>query len=187
MLELTSEYVLICESTAENIATLFEIYMSNPDLVRQNEGSEGEPGRYDLDRWLRDWHVIQLMPGSHRLGCYLRASGRAIGIVDFLEEHTDDGYPWLGTLILHRDVQRQGLGTEIFQCLAAYFHRQMGWSALRAGVKAQNAAGLAFLQQMGFQVLEQRSARFTGGIQPFFLMERALEADPLSRAKAAQV
>jgi RimJ/RimL family protein N-acetyltransferase len=81
--------------------------------------------------------------------------GPAIGIVDFLEEHTDDGSPWLGALIVHKDVQRQRLGTEIFHCRAAYFHQQMGWTALRAGVKAQNVAGLAFLKQMGFQVLTE--------------------------------
>lgn len=178
MLELRSARLVIRESTADDIAALLDTYTSNPDFVRQNEGSEGEPGRYDLARWLRDWHVIRLMPGSHRLGCYLHSSGQAIGIVDFLEEHSDDGYPWLGTLIVHRDVQRQGLGTEIFGRMAAYFHRQLGWTVLRAGVKAQNVGGLAFLHRMGFQVLEERSARFSGGIQPFFLLEAALGDHP---------
>lgn len=183
MLELTSRRLLMCESTAETIPALFDTYMSNPDLVRQNEGSEGKPGRYDLDRWLRDWQIMQLLAGSHRLGCYLRSSRRAVGIVDFLEENSD-GYPWLGTLILHKEVQRQGLGTEIFACLAGYFHRQMGWTTLRVGVNAQNVAGLAFLKRMGFQVFVEKSARSPDGSQAYFLLERALNAD-LSEQRAS--
>lgn len=131
MFELTTARLRICESIADDIPALLDISTSNPDLVRQNEGSEGEPGRYDLARWLRDWYVMQLSSGSHRLGCTLRASGRAIGIVDFLEEQSDDGYPWPGALIVHRAMQRQGLDPEIFRHLAAHIHRQTGWTALR--------------------------------------------------------
>jgi len=174
MLELTSARLQMRESTADDLPALLDIYMSNPDFVEQNEGSEGDPGRYDLDRWLRDWHILQMLPGSHRLGCYLQSSGTPIGIVDFLEENEDDGYPWLGTLIVHRDYQRQGFGTEIFHCLATHFRQQMGWTALRAGVRTQNERGLAFLQHLGFRVLEEKSGRFSGGIQPFFIMEIAL-------------
>ncbi len=45
-----------------------------------------------------------MMPGSHRLGCYLRSAGTPIGFVDFLEENEDDGSPWLGALVVHRDA-----------------------------------------------------------------------------------
>jgi hypothetical protein len=91
MFALTSARLLIRECTADEIPALLDIHISNPHLLRQNEGSEGEPGCYDLARWLRDWHVQQLLPGSHRLGCYLHAGGRAVGMLDLLEEHSEDG------------------------------------------------------------------------------------------------
>ena len=31
--------------------------------------AEGFSPRYDLDRWQRDWYVMQMLPGSHQLGC----------------------------------------------------------------------------------------------------------------------
>ena len=152
---------------------MLAIYLSNPEFVEQNEGSEGESGRYDLDRWLRDWQVMQMM-GSHRLGCYLQANSTPIGFVDFLEENENDGYSWLGALVVHRDYQRRGFGTEIFRCLAEHFRGYTGWTALRAGVKVRNQGGLVFLKHLGFTVLEEKSGRFTGGIQQFFILEVAL-------------
>jgi ribosomal protein S18 acetylase RimI-like enzyme len=84
-------------------------------------------------------------------------------------------------LIVHREVQRQGLGTEIFQHLVAYVQRELKWSTLRAGVNVHNAQGLAFLKGLGFQVLEERRARFPGGIQPWLLLEMALAPELLQK------
>jgi len=70
------------------ISAPFAISTNNPDLVRQNEGSQGEPGRYDLDRWLRGY-VMHLIAASQCPGCSLHTIGRTRGIVDFLEENSD--------------------------------------------------------------------------------------------------
>ena len=142
--------------------------------MQQNEGSEGEIGRYDLARWQRDWHIAQMMPGNHWLGCYLKNAHTPVGIVLFLEENEDDGQPRLGSLVIHKDHQCQGLGTETFQRLAEYFRQEMSWSNLRAGVKAQNEAGLAFLEHMGFHTVKQRNARFSEGMQTFFVYDLML-------------
>lgn len=171
MLELTSARLQIREIEADDLPALLPIYTSNPEFVRQNEGSEGEPGRYDLDRWQRDWYIMQMLPGSHQLGCYLRTENTPVGTVHFLEENEDDGKPWLGTLVVHKDYQRQGLGAEIFHCLIEHFRQQTDWTTLRASVKAQNEAGLAFLQSMGFQSLKEGSGRFAGGMQTFYVLD----------------
>jgi hypothetical protein len=92
MLEKMTKRLQIRESTADDLPALLPIYLSNPAFVEQNEGSEGEIGRYDLDRWQRDWHIMQMMPGNHRLGCYLKTNLTPGGFLDFLEEH-EDGYP----------------------------------------------------------------------------------------------
>jgi ribosomal protein S18 acetylase RimI-like enzyme len=173
MLELVTRQLLMRESTAAELDALLPMYLSNPTFVEQNEGSEGEVGRYDLDRWRRDWHILQMLPGNHRLGCYLKSDLSPVGFLDFLEEH-EDGYPWLGALVIEKASQRQGLGSEVFQGLADYARRESSWSILRAGVKAVNEGGLAFLSHLGFQIAEERSERFSGGLQRFILMEYAL-------------
>lgn len=174
MLEMMTKRLQIRESTADDLPALLPVYLSNPAFVEQNEGSEGEIGRYDLDRWQRDWHIMKMMPGNHRLGCYLKTDLTPVGLLDFLEEH-EDGYPWLGTLVIHSAYQRQGLGTETFQCLTTYAQQQMAWTTLHAGVKAVNEEGLAFLKYLGFQTIEERSQRFAGGFQQFLSMEYAVK------------
>jgi RimJ/RimL family protein N-acetyltransferase len=57
-----------------------------------------------------------------------------VGFLDFLEEH-EDGYPWLGALVIENVSQRRGLGSEVFQGLVDYARREMSWSILRAGVR----------------------------------------------------
>ncbi|PWT78014.1 MAG: hypothetical protein C5B60_01850 [Chloroflexi bacterium] len=173
MLELVTQHLQIREITADDLDTLLPIYLSNPTFVVQNEGSEGEIGRYDLDRWQRDWHILQML-GSYRLGCYLiKADLTPVGFLDFLEEH-EDGYPWLGALVIEKASQRRGLGTEAFQALVEYAGRERTWTILRAGVKAVNEAGLAFLNHLGFQTAEEQSRQFPGGLQRYIVMEYTL-------------
>jgi len=111
------------------------------------------------------------MPGSHRLRCYLKTDHTPVG---FLEEH-DDGYPRLGTLVIQTTDQRQGLGSETFHGLVDYAHGLMAWARVRAGIKAVNAGGLAFLKHLGFQIIEEGSERFAGGLQHFYVMEYAIK------------
>ncbi len=174
MLELASTRLQIREITADDLPALLPVYMSNLEFVRQNEGSEGEIGRYDLARWQRDWHILQMMPGHHRLGCYLKADTTPVGIIDFLEENPDDGKPWMGTLIIHKKFQRQRLGTEAFQCIINHFRQHTDWSVLCTGVKEQNGVGLAFLKHLGFQAVYEKADRFAGGVQTFFVMQFTL-------------
>jgi RimJ/RimL family protein N-acetyltransferase len=78
--------------------------------------------------------------------------------------------------VIHAAYQRQGLGTETFQCLAEYAHQQMAWTSLRAGVKAVNEVGLAFLNHLGFQTIDEGNQQFAGGFQKFFIMEYAVKS-----------
>lgn len=174
MLEIVSGRLQMRETAADNLDALLPIYLSNPAFVEQNEGSEGEIGRYDLDRWHRDWHIQQMLPGSHRLGCYLKKDLTPVGFLDFLEEH-EDGYPWLGALVIDRGSQRCGFGSEAFQALIDYARENMTWTTLRAGVKAVNEEGLAFLTHLGFQTPKTGSERFVEGLQQFLVMEYSIQ------------
>jgi RimJ/RimL family protein N-acetyltransferase len=96
-----------------------------------------------------------------------------VGFLDFLEEH-EDGYPWLGTLVIEKASQRHRLGSDAFQGLVEYARQEQTWTTLRAGVKAVNEGGLAFLEHLGFQIAEEHTERFAGGLQRYLLMEYAL-------------
>jgi len=173
MLEIVTDRLEMRETVADDLEVLLPIYLSNPTFVEQNEGSEGEIGRYDLDRWQRDWHIQQMLPGSHRLGCYLKEDLAPVGFLDFLEKH-EDGYPWLGSLVIDKGSQRRGFGSEAFQGLIDYARENKAcpsWTTLRAAVKVVNEEGLAFLTHLGFQTVKTESERFAGGFQQFLVME----------------
>lgn len=138
------------DAEVEDLPGLLAIYQSNPDFVAQNEGSAGEPGYYDLEMMERDWWVLRMMPGSHILAIALKETGALIGRTDYLEEH-EDGYPWLGALLLAAGQQRQGLGREAFDRLAEHFRAMYGWPRLRLGVRRANTGALAFWRRLGFE------------------------------------
>lgn len=175
MIELESERLQLREMAEEDLPFVLPVYLSNPDFLKQQEGSEGQAGRYDLERWQRDWSIAQMMPGRHMYGCYLKATDEAVGFIDYLEENEDDGKPWLGALTIHKAHQRQGLGSEAFYRLMDYFRHHYGWPLLRTGVLEQNAAGLAFVRHLEFQPVEEGLKQFPGGEQRFIVFERSLE------------
>ncbi len=151
MITLTTDRLTIREAAPDDLPGLLPVYLSNPDLVMANEGSQGEPGHYDLDMFERDWWIASLTPGRHMLGVYLLATGAPIGLADYLEENPDDGLPWLGQLMIHRGEQRQGYGAEAFRALMAYFRAEYGWATVRAGVARQNVVALTFCERMGLR------------------------------------
>ncbi|QBD74867.1 N-acetyltransferase [Ktedonosporobacter rubrisoli] len=175
MKELDSPHLHLREMSADTLAEVLPVYLSNPAYRELVEGSEGVAGRYDLERWQRDWSIAQLMPGRHSLACYLKANNEAIGYIDYLDENESDGLPWLGMLMIHADYQGHGLGTEALQCLIAHCREERGWSRLRASVLELNTAALAFFKRAGFKPVQQKSAQFSAGQQTFYIMELALK------------
>lgn len=151
MAEIESERLRIREAEAEDLSALLAVYLSNPEFVAMNEGARGEQGYYDLEMFQRDWQVQRMMPGGHVLGIYLKETGAAVGQASYLEENPDDGMPWLGLLMIARERQRRGLGTEALRRLAVFFRAAYGWPALRLGVLKQNTPALAFWERRGFR------------------------------------
>lgn len=168
--ELTSARLRIRKAQPDDLPALLPIYLSHPDYVAQNEGSAGEPGRYDLAMLQRDWQVQQWM-GGVMLGVYLKDTGDAVGMAGYLPEHPDDGIPWLGSLAIAADRLRQGFGAETFARLAEHFRDDLGWRTLRLAVTAENAGARAFFEGHGFRAIGE-AANSTG--MRTLVMERAL-------------
>ena len=171
MIEFESRRLSIRELSADDLAGTLPIYISNQDYLQITEGSEGEVGPYDLERWQRDWQIAQFMPGRHILCCTLRESQEPIGILDYLAENDADGKPWLGLIIIHASFQRQGLGSEAFTHLIKHLHQQHALPLLRATLAQQNTKGKAFLQCVGFQPRGTIAKQLPSGMQELLLYE----------------
>jgi RimJ/RimL family protein N-acetyltransferase len=157
-IELESARLVMHEVAPDDLPSLLPVYLSNPEYVAQSEGSRGEVGYFDLEMFQRDWQIAQMTPGRHMLGMYLKETNEAVGLADFLEENPEDSQPWLGFLMIARAHQRQGLGAEAFERLAAYFNDRYGWPSLRVGVMKTNTAALAFWRRLGFHEISTDDA-----------------------------
>jgi RimJ/RimL family protein N-acetyltransferase len=88
------------------------IFNSNPDFVRDSEGSE-DRSDYSVEEVSR-WPLLtgQARENQRFLALRLRESGKLIGIADLLAPHPRGDYAALGLLILHRAWQGKGFGRE---------------------------------------------------------------------------
>ncbi|WP_078414752.1 GNAT family N-acetyltransferase [Priestia abyssalis] len=84
------------------------------------------------------------------ISLFIKADDTYIGLIDFMDKNEKDGYPWIGSFIIHRDYHGYGYGTQ------AYFQFEQ-WmiehdvSAVRLGVLQQNPKARAFWERAGFQ------------------------------------
>jgi RimJ/RimL family protein N-acetyltransferase len=147
------------------------VYASNPEYLALTEGAGGEPGRYDLEMLQRDVAVARATPGRWLAVLFGKANGEPAGVLDWLDENPSDGQPWLGLLMIRRDLQRQGLATEAFAGLVDRL-RDERIQALRAAVIERDAAGRALASHLGFELVEERTKRMAAEERILVLQRR---------------
>ncbi len=79
-----------------------------------------------------------------------RRSGRIVGMASLQVPNPSDGVPWIGLLVLHRDAQGRGLGTETVRAIEARL-RRLGWFDIRLCVHRANAGALRFWARLGYR------------------------------------
>ena len=92
---------------------------------------------------------------------------RTIGVVEFLRDYPQSGTIYIGLLMVREDLQRQGLGGELYRHLEAASQGRH----FRLAVLEGNAPALAFWGRMGFVE--------TGEVRPYrdhraILMEKSV-------------
>jgi RimJ/RimL family protein N-acetyltransferase len=142
----------------DDLPGLLDVYLSNPEYLAMTEGSGGEPGHYDLGMLERDVAIARMTPGRRLLALRLRATGRIVGLLDWVDESSSDGFPWLGLVLVHADSKRVGLATEAVEALLGEL-AAVGLAAMRAGVLPGNDAGAGFTRALGFARVEERPFR----------------------------
>ena len=150
---------LVLEPAADSdLPDLLDVYASNPEYLAMTEGSGGEPGRYDIRMLERDIAVARMTPGRQVLVLRQRAEGEMVGVLDWVDESSSDGYPWIGLVLVRADRQREGLATEAIEALLAELAAG-GVEAVRAGVLPGNAAAAGLTAALGFETVEERPFR----------------------------
>ncbi|WP_203623990.1 MULTISPECIES: GNAT family N-acetyltransferase [unclassified Lacticaseibacillus] len=131
-------------SAADRAAAL-TVYQSNPAFFTQLKQQQPTAltVREDAEAYPDDVSETQKHYGL------LLVNGDPIGVLDRLNGYPEPSTVYIGLLMIRKDRQRQGLGRRTIDGLAKQFRRQ-GYTKLRVAVAADNPAGLAFWQQIGF-------------------------------------
>jgi RimJ/RimL family protein N-acetyltransferase len=152
---------------------LLAVYLSHPETLAVTEGSAGEAGRYDRGMLERDLWMSEIDPARHTAGLFLRDGGACIGVLDWVDENPNDGWPWVGLVMVHAGHTRRGYGSEALRGLIEH-GRAAGWTGVRAAAPAGTAAVLALLESAGLHEIERRMHRFAAGDRSVVVCERQL-------------
>lgn len=175
MFELDRARLRLRELAEVDLPALPPVYLTNRQFLDWSNLSD-----YDGAALRRDWEEVRQTPGRFLLGIYRKGTGDAVGVVDFLEQNPDDGFPWLGLLIIRRDQQGQGIGHEAYERLAEYFRTDRGWQVLRLSILRQNLPAFAFWRHLGFRPV-------SGDAGAAICLEHDLAEDPVMPGRKHKV
>ncbi|RDI47687.1 GNAT family N-acetyltransferase [Falsibacillus pallidus] len=85
----------------------------------------------------------------------VKIDGKALGVIDFCPLNLNDQMPWLGLLVMHRSVQANGLGKEVY----IEFEKQLkkrNFNVIRLGVIEGNKKACGFWKSIGFSPYDEK-------------------------------
>jgi RimJ/RimL family protein N-acetyltransferase len=173
-LRVETRHLVLTEMQREDLRDVLAVRLSNADRLARTEGSAGDSGAYDLSMLERDMAVVVADPARHVLVARARADGRVVGYVDVLDEHPDDGCPWLGVVEIQADDHRRGFGRQCVDAVAGRAHEDLKARAFRAAADVDDVRAQAFLRALRFVSVGSVERSSPRGRVPVILWERAL-------------
>lgn len=169
-----TERLMVARIDEDHLDDLYAVHVSNPDYLRLTEGTSDEVGVYSKDQMLRDLQVAE-WTGRTPLGVFLREGHKLIGFLEYWEQAETDGKPWLGLLMIHRDYQRRGFGSEITKGFLRWAESR-GWPEVRIGVLEENEKALAFWRSLGFEPYAVKEKRMPSGLKSVVCMRYSISS-----------
>jgi RimJ/RimL family protein N-acetyltransferase len=135
-------------------ADFLPVFNTNPDFIEASEQFTGKDA-YDLsdvERYL--WQETR-RDSSRCLAIRQREDGHLIGTTCLLVPNPRDDVPWIGLLILMKDAQGRGMGTEIASAIEEHLAKE-SWSELRLSVLRSRPRDRAWWEHRGYAVIDER-------------------------------
>jgi RimJ/RimL family protein N-acetyltransferase len=145
------------EVTEETLYIADEIVNSNP-IYNELENGADKRSQEELRRNLLNPKTISV---------FIKLEDTYIGILGYLRENPTDHCPWLGILMIHRDYQGYGFGTQAYFLFESIMVEK-GVPILRLGVLKGNEAARKFWEGLGFVYYETKKERSSGNIVDCF-------------------
>lgn len=125
--------------TVETLYIALEIVNSNSEYNQIENGFE-KRSMEDIEKEFLNSKTESLL---------IKADDTYIGIMDYLDENPQDGYPWLGLLMIHHDYQSYGYGRSAYERFEKELKRK-NVTSIRLGVLEKNEKAHRFWQSLGF-------------------------------------
>lgn len=138
----------------ELIDVIVEITNSNPDY---NQIENGISTR-SIDEIKKEYFDTSNQSETY----FIKLDDTYIGLIDFLEHNPRDGFPWLGLLMIHRDYQGYGFGSNAFILFEENI-KIKGIPSIRLGILPKNASAKSFWKSHGFDYVENKTS--TNGLE----------------------
>ncbi|MCM2412597.1 GNAT family N-acetyltransferase [Streptomyces sp. RKAG290] len=139
----------------QEVAEVAGLYASNPEYCRA--AGEYDPENIPAERVEADLREEAGTPGCEVL---LARDGRErlAGILCLLDRHPTDGHPWIGLLMVHGSLRREGIGRLLASWAEERF-REEGRDGIRLAVLENNPGALTFWSSLGWQEIDRRADR----------------------------
>ncbi|WP_368042553.1 GNAT family N-acetyltransferase [Ectobacillus sp. JY-23] len=94
---------------------------------------------------------------NNRVTYFIKADETYVGLVEYMKQHEKDGRPWLGLLMIHRDYQGYGYGTNAYYMLEDMW-KQQGITSIRLAVIKGHTQAKRFWEHLGFSFYAQKQS-----------------------------
>lgn len=134
--------ISLVEVNEENWREVTELKVSDEQTVYIESNAQSLlEAAYDTSL---DWHPY---------GIY--SENNLIGFAMIGEYNSEEKYIWLDRLMLNRDVQGKGLGTDVMRVIIEYISNNWNVSEIVLSVTPDNHAAIGFYKKVGFQWLDK--------------------------------
>jgi GNAT superfamily N-acetyltransferase len=172
--ELTSSDGDALQHLFESDPSYFEQVLGYPPGAEAQSAYSALPEGSDYD----DKFLIGVWARRTELGGSMEG---LVAIMDLIRDHPVPRSWTLGLIFVHPSSRRRRVGTALMGSCAAWLANK-GVSILRLGVVEENSEVLPFFEQLGFELLQQRSG-VTSGLRTTSLS--VLQESPARVASAA--
>lgn len=95
---------------------------------------------------------------SQKMYGILKYENKSVGVLDAILDYPVDKTAFIGLFMVHGDNQGKGLGTQLFQDIAAMLQTK-GCRKIRLAVLDENRAALKFWEKCGFVEVERKISK----------------------------
>ncbi|MGG4488357.1 N-acetyltransferase family protein [Metabacillus idriensis] len=85
----------------------------------------------------------------------IKHENQIIGIIEYCPLNPNDGKPWIGLFIIHRNFQGKGLSKLAYETAEKELLAAEGFSEVRLGVLTNNERGHLFWLRMGYTAFKE--------------------------------